>query len=520
MSLSLNKKEILKKTAQAGSMTLISRILGILREFLLANFFGIGAMSDAFYAALRFPNTLRHIFAEGAMSAAFVPVFVKSLKEGDKKDASGLMTISFLFFESIVLILYIFVLLKTEWAIKIISSGFSQKQLSYAIPFLRILFPFLFLVSASTLFAGALNAVNCFAIPAFGVVIWNIFFIAGALYANYMAASPNYVCAGIILGGFFWLLMNTVIYFKYGFSFGRITPKVVTDFKSVLSKFLPCFFGVGIVEINLFVSGNLSSFLPEGSPTLLYYGSRFMNVPLGVFAVTFSNIMLAHFSRMVLYAPKRLSFYILETTKFVTWAILPVTLFLIFISNHLYTNVMLAKTKDPVLASQGAWILIIYLSGLLFFCLNKSLLTIFYALKDTTSTTIALTCSAFVNLAGDALGIYYFGVYGFAAAASASGIIVTLMCFYFLYKKHRFTFYTGNYLNFLAKYLLQLGAFCFLFLSGYFSILWYVKTSSLYNFFNVGYGYWLIVFSLGSLSMLLMFLTRRLFGIHLHFLDK
>ncbi len=520
MSFSLNKREILKKTAQTGTMTLVSRFLGIIREVLLAQFFGVGAMSDAFYAALRFPNTLRHIFAEGAMSAAFIPVFVKSLKEGDKKEASGLMSVSFLFFEGVVLALYLFVFLKTDWAMKGLAPGFSQEQLSYAIPFLRILFPFLFLVSSSTLLAGALNAVNCFAIPAFGVVIWNMFFIAGAVCAIYFIPSPSCVCAGVIVGGFFWLLLNTVFYLKYGFSFGGITSKVITDFKSVLTKFLPCFFGVGIVEFNLFISGILASYLPKGSLTLLYYGQRFMNVPLGVFAVGFSNIMLAHFSRVVLYAPKRLNFYVLETTKFITWLIFPITLFLIFISNHLFTNVMLAKTKDAFLASQGTWILVIYLSGLFFFCLNKSLLTIFYALKDTTSTTIALVCSAFVNLGGDALGIYYYGVYGFAAAASASGIIVTSICFYFLYKKHKFTFYAGNYLNFLARYLIQLGTFCCLFLSGYFLILWYAKTSSLYNFFNVGIGYWIIVFSLASLSMLLMFLTRKLFGIHLHFLDK
>lgn len=520
MSFSLNKREILKKTAQTGSMTLISRFLGIIREILLAQFFGVGAMSDAFYAAFRFPNFLRHIFAEGAMSAAFVPAFVKSLKEGNKKEASGLMTVSFLFFEGIVLILYIFVLLKADFVMKILAPGFSQEQLSYAIPFLRILFPFLFLVSSSTLFAGALNAVNCFAIPAFGVVVWNMCFVAGAFCAVYFIPSPNYVCFGVILGGFLWLVMNTFFYIKYGFSFGHISSTVIESFKKVLSKFLPCFFGVGIVEFNLFISGILSSYLPKGSLTLLYYGSRFMNVPLGVFAVAFSNVMLAHFSRVVLYAPKRLNFYILETTKFITWVIFPVTLFIMFISNHLFSNVMLAKTKDSVLASQGAWILIIYLSGLFFFCLNKSLLTIFYSLKDTTSTTIALVCSAFINLAGDVLGIYYFGAYGFAAAASASGVIVTGMCFYFLYKKHKFTFYVGNYLNFLARYLTQLCIFCCIFIAGYFIILQCIKNTFLYNFFNVGLGYWIIVFSLGSINMLLIFLTRKKFGIRLHFLDK
>jgi putative peptidoglycan lipid II flippase len=520
MSLSLNKRDILKKTAQTGSMTLISRFLGMIREILLAQFFGVGAMSDAFYAALKFPNFLRHIFAEGAMSAAFVPSFVKSLKEGDKKEASGLMTLSLLFFEGIILIFTIVVVFKTDFFMRLLAPGFSQERLAYAIPFLRILFPFLLLVSSSTLFAGALNAVNIFAIPAFGVVLWNIFFVLGAITALYFIPSSNVICAGVILGGFAWLALNMFLYFKKGFGLGHISPSSIKDFKIVLTKFLPCFFGVGIVELNLFLSGILASYLSVGLPTLLYYGSRFMNIPLGAFAVAFSNVVFAHFSRVVLYAPRRLNFYILEVTKFVSWVIIPVTLFIMFISTHLFTNVMLAKTKDPLLASQGAWILIIYLFGLLFFCLNKSLLTIFYALKDTVSTTIALSCSAIVNICGDLLGIYYFGAYGFAAAASASGMIITLLCFYFLHKKHKFTFYTGNYFNFLARYMIQLAISCVTFISSYFLILWIVKNTYFDHFFNVGLGYWIMVFGLGVAVMLFMFFTRKMFGIRLHFLDK
>jgi len=520
MSLSLNKRDILKKTAQTGSMTLISRFLGIFREFLIARFFGVGAISDAFIMSFRLPNFFRHVFAEGAMSASFVPAFVKSVKDENKKEASGLMTISFLFFEGIILLMYAFIFFKTEFVIRMIAPGFSQEQIDYAVPFLRILFPFLLLVSSSTLFAGALNAVNCFAVPAFGPALWNMFYIGGLLVALHFQTSANVVCFGIILGGLFWLLMNVLFYFKYGFTFGHVTDGVKKLFKRVLGKFLPCLFGVSIVEFNLFVSFAIASFLPKGSVTLLYFGSRFMNIPLGVFAVAFSSIMLSHFSRVVLYAPKRLNFYILEVTKFVSWVIIPVTLFLMFISKHLFENVMLTKVKDPTLASQGAWILIIYLVGLFFFCLNRSLLSIFYAMKDTTSTTISSAASAVVNLLGDLSGILLFGAYGIAGAASLSGVVMTILCLYFLHKKHGFTFYYGNYFNFLARYLAQLTLSIILFLIGYFLILWSVSGTSWVNFFNIGIGYWIIVFGLGVAVMLFAFLTKKQFGIKLHFLDK
>src|SRR3989304_7745755 len=152
----LSKKSILKKTAQVSLLTFLSRMLGIVREFLFVQFLGVGAVSDAFIAAFKLPNFFRHIFAEGALSASFVPAIVKTVREGNREEANGLITISFLFFEGLVLLLYGFILLKTEWVFYLLAPGFSAEQLAYAVPFLRILFSFLFFISSSALLAGAL----------------------------------------------------------------------------------------------------------------------------------------------------------------------------------------------------------------------------------------------------------------------------------------------------------------------------------------------------------------------------
>lgn len=200
MSLHLSKKSILKKTSVVASLTLLSRFLGIAREMLMIRFFGVGAMSDGFIAAFKLPNFFRHIFAEGAMSASFVPAIVKSVKEGNRTEANGLMTISFLFFEGLVLLLYAFVLLKTDWIIYLVAPGFSPEQTAYTIDFLRILFSLLFFISSSALLAGALNSVNHFFMPAFATPVWNMVWVGTLIVCLAYKLPVSYLCAGIILG--------------------------------------------------------------------------------------------------------------------------------------------------------------------------------------------------------------------------------------------------------------------------------------------------------------------------------
>jgi len=519
MSLHLNKRAILKNTAHVGGLTLLSRILGIIREGLLVRFFGIGAISDAFIMSFRIPNFFRHVFAEGALSASFVPVFVKTVKENKREEASGLMSISFLFFEGIVLLMCLFVFLKTELVIKFIAPGFSPEQIGYAIPFLQVLFPFLLLVSSIALFSGALQSVNQFFIPAFGTPLWNMIYILTLVICLSYNLSPLALCFGIIFGAFIQLLMLLFFYFKNHFSFGKIDAISIAAFKSVLSKFLPGLLGVSIVELNLLVSGIVASFLPKGSISLLYYGSRFMNIPLGMFAVALSSILLPHFSRVVLFAPKRLNFYILEVTKLVTWVIIPATLFLMFVSENLFKT-LLGTKADALQIKQAKWILILYLLGLIFLCLNKILLSVFYALKDTWSTSIAAIICASVNLGCDIVGMYYWGAYGIAAANTISGITMTALCFLFLHTRHEFRFYAGNYFKFLGRYCAQLFLGCALFLVAFLFLLNYLASGAWHNFFMFGIGYWIIVTLLGLSLMGLMFVTKRLFSVELYFLNK
>ena len=514
MSLHLSKKSILKKTFVVGGLTLLSRILGIIREFLLVRFLGVGAISDAFIASFRLPNFFRLIFAEGALSASFVPVIVKTVKEGNREEANGLMTISFLFFEGLILFLYALVVFKTDWVLFVVAPGFSAKQVALAIPFLRILFSFLFFISSNALLAGALNAVNHFFVPAFGTPLWNMVYIASLLLSLAFKWPITYLCYGIIFGAFLQFIAHLYVFFKNGFTFGRIDASAIASFKSVLKKFPPFLFGVSIVELNFFISGMVASYLPKGDISLLYYGNRFMNIPLGMFAVALSSVLLAHFSRLVLYAPRRLSFYLLEAAKFVSWIIIPAMLFLMFVSQELFLFLLGGKAT-PTQMQQGAIILVLYASGLLFLCLNKILLSMFYALKDTKSTAIASAVCAVVNVSGDLISLKFWGAPGIAFANTISAITMTVLCFYFLYKRHQIMFLANRYMRFMTKYAMQLILGVLIF---GLSFSFFVAQAGFA--FEHGIGFWFVTGLLACFIMLLFFVTRHRFGVEVYFLKK
>lgn len=516
MSLNLNKKSILKKTVQVGGLTFLSRLIAILREVLLINFFGIGALSDAFIVAFRVPNFFRHVFAEGALSASFVPSIVKVVKEGKRDIANGVITLSFIIFQFVIFLMYVLVLFKSEMVISMIAPGFSAEQASHAHVFLKILFPFLFFISGSALLAGALNAVNHFFAPAFGPALLNIVYVMTLALCILLKLPPTAFCTGVTLAGLVHLGLHAYMFKKNGFNFGKVTRDVVVTFKTILSKFFPCLLGVSIVEINLFVSTIIASFLPKGSVSLLYYGSRFMNIPLGVFAVAFASILLPHFSRIVLYAPKRINFYLLETAKFVTWAILPVTIFFMINAYRIFHTMFMMKKGTPEQIFQAQWILIIYCTGLLFFCINKVLLNIFYSLKDTKSATFIAGMGALTNLVGDVIGMFIFGAYGIAAAAAASGIVMTVLCFYLLKRNHQYEFYAIPYVAFLKRYLMNLSlvGLC---IAG---LYYFASKSPLFYLTDHRLGYWVFVLSLSVVAALLLYFSRRLFGLKIYFIDR
>ncbi|MFH1644655.1 MAG: murein biosynthesis integral membrane protein MurJ [bacterium] len=520
MNSNMGKRTILKKTIQAGSATFLSRLFGIVREVLFGRFLGVNAISDAFLAAFKIPVFLRKLLAEGALSAASVPIFVKRMKEGKQDQANSLMTVSFIFFEGFILLLCVFVFFFPDVVLRVVAPGFSAEQINYAVPFLRIMFPMILFISSSALLASALQAANHFFIPAFAPVLLNISLVTALILCLSFDLSAYWLCFGALFGSVLFFLAHLIVYFNYNFNFFRINETAKQDFWELLRKFIFCLFGVGIVEINLYLDMILSSYLPKGSVSLVHYAGRFMNIPLGVLAISFSTVLLSQLSRISLYAPSRLKFYVLESAKFITFLVIPSMLFLIFSAEKIFSILMFGKNINPENIFIAKWLLIIYCTGLVFFSLNKIFVNVFYSLKDTFTPTIALAASTIINFIGNIVGMYFWGIYGLAGSTVVSAIALTFLCLHFLKTKHGIIFYSANFFNFIGRFLIQILLACAFFIISYFSFLKYFEGTYWYLFFSQQWGYWFVVFTLAFLSFIFIFFSRKIFGLKLYFLSK
>jgi putative peptidoglycan lipid II flippase len=544
MSLALGKKSIIKKTIEVGFSTLLSRFLGIWREMLTVQFLGDKVILDAFATAFKVPNSLRKIFAEGALAAAFIPTLVRMKKRDETEQINRLMTLSFLLIEGVLIALCILMFWQAQWLIRIIAPGWFVgtqtasflgfpipaawaglgtpiEQVQYAISFFRILIAFIVFLSSSSLLAGALQSVNHFFVPAFSPVLLNIVWVAGLLLGLYYHLSAESLCYFILLGGLLQFLLHLFVYYKLQFSFERVTEKTWDYFREIMNKFFPCLFSMSISEISLFIDTSFASYLPDGSIYLIYLGNRFMGIPQGVFATAFSTILLPHFSRVHMYAPKRMSYYLLEVTKFVTWVTLPAMIIMSFFAEKIFVTLFLSKKFTIDQAAEAQWILIAFLAGLFCLAMNKILLNMYYALHNTRIPAWVTVIGIVVNVTFNFLFIAKLQATGLALATTISAALQTILFIIFLRIFFGFRFYYGKFFIFLARYGAQLG----IILSGawtvYYALSVWIATfpASLSNFFLNKIGFWLWVGPLCGVVALLLYMTRRYFKVEMHFLD-
>lgn len=550
----VNKKSLLAKTIQVGTSTLLSRFLGLLRELLTSRFLGVGDMADAFLTAFKIPNSLRKIFAEGALSAACIPTFVGVMKKESQKQVSALMSLSFLFFEGVLIVLCALIFWQAEYVIRLIAPGWFltpgavvmhsgipflgrliewlapawyvmvplSSQVLQAIAYVRILISFIVFLSSSALLAGALNAINHFFVPAISSVLLNFVFIGGLLACLKIGLSVEWLCAAILFGGFLQFILHVIMYFSLHFTIRAPDQATWGHFKLIMKKFLPCLLSMSILELNLFMSTSLATYLPKGSIALLYYANRFMGIPLGVLVGAFSTILLPYFSRISTYAPQRLSVYLFEAAKVVFWISIPCTILMSFVAEKIFHTMFLSEKFSLEHVQQAAHLLIIFLAGLFFFSLYKILLNIYYALHDTkTPCCISLVVLA-LNYSLCKLFAPFFGVHGLALAFVITNIIHVALFAAFLRINFNFKFYFAAFFNFAKRACMQMSIIIALFMAVYQGCvlgIYYGTSHTVMNFLLFKVGFWLWAGPLGICVPLLLIKTRRFFGLRLFFLD-
>lgn len=379
-------KNLTKSSATSGLMTFISRISGFIRDIVTAILFGATAGYDIYLLAFRIPNLMRRLFAEGAFSQAFVPVFAEytvqkpeqEIKLFLNKIAGNLVTV--------LLIITILGIICCPLIIKSFAPGFinNPPKLKAAITMLQITFPYIFFISLTALAAGVLNCYHQFAIPAFTPVLLNISLIGFSVFLAKKFTPPELSLAwGVLFAGIIQLGFQLPFLYKL-----RLLPKLTINWtdpgvKRILFLMIPAIFGAAIGQINILIDSIFASFLQTGSITWLYYADRLMEFPLGIFGVSFATVMLPQLSKSFANKNQQQFKAILE------WGIksallvgIPATMVLLFLAEQIMSTLFLRGKftyYDTLMSSQA---LMAYSFSVLGIMLVKIFSSAFYAKGD------------------------------------------------------------------------------------------------------------------------------------------
>lgn len=292
-------KQLFKSTLVVSSMTLISRLLGFVRDTLIAQLFGVDVATDAFFVAFKIPNFLRRLFAEGAFAHAFVPVLATYKEQGHAPlkrfiaKVTGTLSLCLLLFS-------ILGIVAAPLLIFILAPGFDWQGSAHdiAVLSLQIMLPFLFFISLTALCGSVLNAHQQFAIPAITPVFLNITMIWAALYLAPTLETPVLALAwAVLLAGVMQLVFQLPALWRLSLlSMPRLAFKD-TGVKKVIVLMIPAIFSVSVTQINLLLDTLIASLLKAGSVSWLYYSDRLVEFPLGILGLALGTVILPHLSK-------------------------------------------------------------------------------------------------------------------------------------------------------------------------------------------------------------------------------
>ncbi len=291
---------LLKSLAAVSSLTMLSRVLGFVRDTLIARIFGAGVATDAFVIAFKLPNLLRRIFAEGAFSQAFVPILAEyKTQQGEEATRTFLAYISGMLTLVLALVTLLGIL-AAPWIVWATAPGFADEQDRFVLTteLLRVTFPYIFLISLSSFAGAVLNTWNRFSVPAFTPTLLNLSMIVFALFLTPYFNPPIMVLGwAVLVGGLLQLLYQLPHLKKIGM---LVMPRV--SFKDsgvwrVMRNMGPAIFGVSVSQFSLIINTIFASFLVAGSVSWMYYADRLMELPSGVLGVALGTILLPALSK-------------------------------------------------------------------------------------------------------------------------------------------------------------------------------------------------------------------------------
>lgn len=433
------KRSLTKAAGQISIATAGSRILGFFRDIILAKIFGATGLTDAFFIAFRIPNLFRELFAEGSMSAGFVPVFTETLaKEGDK-EARKLASVVFAFLLSILSLLCVLGILFAPYIVSVIAPGFIKDpgKFNLTVKLTRIMFPFLFFISLAALIKGILNSLKSFFIPAAAPMFLNIAIIISALFLAPRFTVPLVAIAlAVTAGGALQILIQLPDLIKRRFLVRPVFSFSHPGLKKILLLLLPVLIGMGVAQINILISTVFVSFLAGGAATYLYYGMRFVHLPIGVFGNAMATAVLPSLST---HAAKGNMNELRETFSFslrlLFFITLPAMAGLISLSGPII-HVLLQRGEFTAAATaETAYVLVCYSSGLWAFVGYRIVASAFYSMQDTKTPVKIAVLSVLTNVIFSLVLMGPMEHGGLALANAIASAVNFVVLLFFLRKK-------------------------------------------------------------------------------------
>lgn len=418
--------KLYKSFKSVGFGILLSRISGYIRDMVSAFVLGANVWTDAFYLSFMIPNFFRRLLAEGALSVSIIPLYTDELAHKDFETANKNISVLITFFITLAFIFTVLGIIFAPQILHIIAPGFKDKGIhSLAVLLLRIMFPFLIFITASSMIMGVLNTLKTFFIPSVSTALFNITMI---IFIYFIANNLKYdietkvviVSIGVFFGAFLQVLFQIPVLFKKNFKFSFNFNFKSDIFNKGILLFIPAIYGMAIIQINLIVDNIIASYLDKGSISYLYYSNRLIQFPLAMFGICIGIVLLPYASEYI--AKKDF----IQLNKTIRKSII---VMLLFILPSVAGFLMIGRNIISVLFEHGRFsandtvktyaALSFYSLGLISYAGIKIFASIYYSFKDTKSPVKFATISLLTNII---LNI----------------TIVILWTLYFPYKEYRF----------------------------------------------------------------------------------
>ena len=434
------KKLITKAAGVVGFWTSLSRISGFIRDLIIAIVLGAGVGSDSFFVAFRIPNLLRRLFAEGALSAAFVPTFIETLQKDGKEEGIRLARIAVTFSTIVLCFITVLGIVFTPQIVRVIAPGFfdDPEKFGLTTQLTRIMFPYIFFISLVALVSGALNSLGRFAAPAAAPILLNISMIGGILILTKgLDWPPGYSLSwAVTLAGLLQLLLQIPFLMAEGVTIKPDFHFRYPPLRRMGRLFVPAAIGGAVYQVNVLVGTMLASLLPVGSVSWLYYADRLVEMPLGVFAIALGSAALPSMSRLASSGDyKGLGESVSFSLRLIAFFIIPASVGLIVLREPIISVLFQHGRFTFTDTIETSYALLWYTAGLWAFSGLKVVTQAFFSLKDTKTPLWVSLFAVALNLGAGILLMHPMKHGGLALATTLAAAFNFVILFLILIRR-------------------------------------------------------------------------------------